>query len=169
MAPCGNKYTGWSIDKYVMTRDNTINVLLETFQKCRQEGEWATLFLETRNGDEFANLKVKLPASHKIGTPGKTFSGSASAAKKIKPKSPSTIRRDRHRMETFLERKTLQESPRSPSATSTPISSPDQQTSFIEEVQVTMPVTEVLEELGVEQQIIQAEKEKDKDKVELNS
>ena len=72
-------------------------------------------------------------------------------------------------METFLERKTLQESPRSPSATSTPIRSPDQQTSFIEEVRVTMPVTEVLKEHGVEQQIIQAEKEKDKDKVAVEN
>ena len=70
-------------------------------------------------------------------------------------------------MKKFLERKTLQESPRSPSATSTPIRSPYQQTSFIEEVQVTMPVTEELKEHGVEQQIIEAEKEKDEEKVSV--
>ena len=37
-----------------MNRDNTITALLETFQECKKRGERATLFLETRNGEEFA-------------------------------------------------------------------------------------------------------------------
>ena len=69
-------------------------------------------------------------------------------------------------MGTFLERKTLRESPRSPSTSSTPISRPSPP-SFSEEVQVTMPVTDVLDEEGVEHQTIQTEKEEDKDKLTL--
>ena len=56
----------------IMNSDNTIMALLETFQECKKRGESATLFLETRNGDEFATLNVKLPR-----TPDETFLGSA--------------------------------------------------------------------------------------------
>ena len=39
-------------------------------------------------------------------------------------KSPSTVRRDQRRLKSFLERKSAQESPGSPTATSTPITKP---------------------------------------------
>ena len=87
-----------------MTGDNTINVLLEAFQECRRRGDWATLFLETKNGNEFATLKVKMPASHTSTKLGNTFHGSAA-----KRKSPSAVRRDRERMEKFVVGKRLQE------------------------------------------------------------
>ena len=89
-----------------MTGDNTINVLLETFQQCRQRGDWATLSLETRNGDEYATFQLKLPAPRATGTPGTPFSGSRSAKKK----SPSRVRRDRQRIETFKKKQSLQQS-----------------------------------------------------------
>ena len=97
-----------------MTGDNTINVLLEAFQECRRRGDWATLFLETKNGNEFATLKVKMPASHTSTKLGNTFHGSAA-----KRKSPSAVRRDRERMEKFVVGKRLQEN-RHPEKLSTP-------------------------------------------------
>ena len=145
-----------SIGQNIMNGD-AISLLLETFQELRRRGDQARLFLETRNGDQFGNLQIKIPRS-KPGAPN--------TSTKIKPKSPSTIRRDRQRMESFLERKTRQESLRSPSASSTPISRPGP-TRSSEEVRVTMPVTEALND-GVEHQVIQTEKEEDKDRVDLN-
>ena len=91
-----------------MNSDNTITALLETFQECKKNGKSATLFLETRNGDEFATLSVKLPR-----TPGKTFLGSA------KKKSPSSLKRDKARLEKFRKEKRFQET-WSPKETSTP-------------------------------------------------
>ena len=109
MAPYGNNFTrlgtGPGTERNSMTGDNTINVLLETFQQCRRRGDWATLFLETRNGEEYATFKMKLPTSRENGSPGTTFFGSAA-----KNKSPSRVRRDKKRMETFITKKRLQES-----------------------------------------------------------
>ena len=135
---------------------DAINLMLETFQELRRRGDQACLFLETRNGEQFGTLRVKITKS-KPGAPNTTAR---------KSKSPSTVRRDQQRMKTFLERKTLQESLGSPSATSTPFSRPGQ-TSSSQEVQVTMPVTEALDEdsLEVEPQITETEEEKDNDKV----
>ena len=93
-----------------MTRDNTIAALLETFQECTSRGENAMLFLETRNGVQFANLRVKLPAS----TSDKTFLGSTA-----KKKSPSTLKRDKVRLVNYLKKKSLQDSWKL-NATSTP-------------------------------------------------
>ena len=54
--------------------------------------------METKNGHELATLKVKVPAR-----PGKTPLGIA------RKKSPSSVKRDKARMEKFLQRKTFQE------------------------------------------------------------
>ena len=91
-----------------MAGNEAITALLETFQGCTKRGESATLFLETKNGHEFATLKVKLAAR-----PGRTSIGLA------RKKSPSTVRRDKARMEKFVQAKTLQET-WCPPATSTP-------------------------------------------------
>ena len=72
------------------------------------------MFLETKNGDEFATLKVKMQASLVSPTLGKTVHGSSA-----KRKSPSAFRRDRERMEKFVMEKRLQET-RHPEKTSTP-------------------------------------------------
>ena len=99
-----------------MTGDNTINVLLETFQQCRQRGDSATLSLETRNGEEKATFKIKLPSARANGTPGANFSGPAA-----KKKSPSRVQRDKKRLETFMTGKRIQESlsPKTPVTPST--------------------------------------------------
>ena len=44
----------------VMNRD-TVNRLVETYHECVASGEKASLFLETRNGLQFANLSVQVP------------------------------------------------------------------------------------------------------------
>ena len=96
VASCGNNFTrlgtGPGIEKDVMTGDNTINVLLETFQQCRQRGEWATLSLETRNGVEYATFKIKVPSASANGSPGTNIFRSAA-----KKKSPSRVQRDKVR------------------------------------------------------------------------
>ena len=89
-----------------MTSDTTIKALLETFQECTTRGENATLILETRNGVQFATLKVKLPVSPTSRTPAKTRVGSTAT----KRKSPSTLKRDRERLENYVKNKSLQES-----------------------------------------------------------
>ena len=92
-----------------MNRNNTITALLETFQECKKRGERATLFLETRNGEEFATLRVKLPR-----TSGEAFLGPA------KKKSPSSVRRDMARLEKYRKEKKFQET-WNPKGTSTPM------------------------------------------------
>ena len=77
-----------------------------------ENGEQARLFLETRNGEQFANLSVKMP----VVKPG-TFQTNMSRSRNRK--SPSSIRRDQNRLKTYLQRKTFQET-WSPGKTSTP-------------------------------------------------
>ena len=100
-----------------MNGGNTINALLEAFKGCRERGEQATLFLETRDGGEFATLRVNLPASHKSHSASKTVLGSTK--NKTPNKSPSTLKRDRERLINFIKKK-RQES-WSDNETSTPL------------------------------------------------
>ena len=79
----------------------TINRLVETFQESAARGEQARLFLETRNGHQFATFSVRAP----VAKPG-TFQTNISRTRK----SPSTVRRDKNRMKSYLQRKLLQES-----------------------------------------------------------
>ena len=98
-----------------MIGDN-ISLLLETFQELTRRGDQAKLFLETRNGEQFGTLTIKIHPS-KPAEPG-TWN------RKITRKSPSTVRRDQRRLREFLQRKSVQESPGSPTAASTPVSKP---------------------------------------------
>ena len=100
-------------DLYIMIGNDTITALLEGFQESKERGEQAMLFLETRNGVQFATLKVKLPDSHK------TVKTSLESAKK---KSPSTVKRDKERLEKFNQRKKLFQENCSFRVTSTPSS-----------------------------------------------
>ena len=87
-----------------MIGDIAINNFLEAFQGCKRRGEKATLFLETRNGHAFATLQLKLPASHTSKpSSDKTIPGST------RKKSPSTLKRDRERLENFVKKKSFQE------------------------------------------------------------
>ena len=81
-----------------MIGNDTITALLETFQESKERGEQATLILETRNGVQFATFNVKLPDSHR------TVKTSLESARK---KSPSTVKRDKERLEKFNQRKKL--------------------------------------------------------------
>ena len=87
-------------------------MLLDAFQECKQRGDWATLFLETKNGEDFATLKVKMAGPQT--RPGQTSFGSSP-----KKKSPSTLRRDRARLEKFMKERRIQET-WVPKTTSTP-------------------------------------------------
>ena len=87
-----------------MTGDTTINMLLDAFQECKQRGDWATLFLETKNGEDFGTLKVKLSGPRTRRTPGQASFGSSP-----KKKTPSTLRRDRARLEKFMKERRIQE------------------------------------------------------------
>ena len=101
-------------------KGDTITTLLETFQECVGKGEQARLFLETRNGEQFANLSVKVP----VVKPG-TFQTNMSRSSNRK--SPSTIRRDQNRLKNYLQRKMSNET-WNPGKTSTPakdLSQPD--------------------------------------------
>ena len=119
---------------------DAINLMLDTFQELRRRGDQARLFLETRNGEQFGTLQIRIPKG-KPGAPNTTH----------KSKSPSTVRRNQQRMKSFIERKILQESLGSPSARSTPISRPGQ-TRSSQDIWVTMPVKEALDKDGLEQQ-----------------
>ena len=75
------------------------------------------LFLETRNGNAFATLQLKLPASRTSSSKpslGKTTPGST------RKKSPSTLKRDRERLENFVKKKSFLET-WCPNAASTPV------------------------------------------------
>ena len=91
-------------------------MLLEPFQQCRQRGEWATLSLETRNGEEYATFKIKVPSASANGSPGANIFRPAA-----KKKSPSRVQRDKKRLETFMTGKRVQESlsPKTPVTPST--------------------------------------------------
>ena len=88
-----------------MNRD-TINRLLETFQESAARGEQASLFLETRNGKQFGTLSVRIPDDRLFGT--------TSTLGSARKKSPSTMRRDQHRLREFLQRKASQDAPDGP-------------------------------------------------------
>ena len=65
---------------------DNISLLLETFQDLTRRGNQAKLNLETRNGEQFGTLTMKIDPS-KPAEPG-TWS------RKSMRKSPSTVRRD---------------------------------------------------------------------------
>ena len=102
-----------------MTGENTITTLLGIFQECKKRGDKASLFLETRNGEEFATFRVSLSASHTVRTPEKPSFGTTT-----KTKSPSTLKRDRKRLDNYRQ-KALEKS-WDPAETSTPAMKPRQ-------------------------------------------
>ena len=65
--------------------------ILEIYQRCKRNGEWAKVYLETQNGQEFVTISV-------------CSSAGAAGVEKTKKKSPSQLRRDRERHSAYLER-----------------------------------------------------------------
>ena len=99
-----------------MTGENTITTLLGIFQECKKRGEKASLFLETKNGEEFATFRVNLSASHTVRTPEKPSFGTTA-----KRKSPSTLKRDRKRLENYRTKSLEKSCDPVKTSTSTPV------------------------------------------------
>jgi len=100
---------------------DTLSQLLESFQQCRRRGESAQLFLETRNGQQFARFSVQLfPAN---------FCYRAKPQDEVmkKRKSPSQMRRDQSRLRKLREKRLSQKTALTPTSarTSTPTSTPN--------------------------------------------
>ena len=77
----------------------TYNTILELYQKCRRNGDWAKVYLETRGRDQFFTISVNVSAGSTAGT----SSGMERESKKRK-KKPGQVRRDQQRRAAFLER-----------------------------------------------------------------
>ena len=142
-------YPGIEKNIMALAGDITINVLLETFQQCRQRGEWATLSLETRNGEEYATFKIKVPSASANKSPGANIFRPA-AKKKSRVK----------RLETFMTGKRVQErqeslSPKTPvtpstkfQAWNTPALDKEENTTFSETTSETSKNVETPEARG---------------------
>ena len=135
----------------------TVSKLLETFQECVARGDQASLFLETRNGIQFANLSVKVPAT-KPGTFQKNISRSKTR------KSPSTVRRDQERLERYRLKKSHESW--SPAATSTPEKEeePPDSTSCSQSVEITTTVDKHVEDVQSDGQDLEKEEDNEKRK-----
>ena len=78
------------------TDKDTISKLLELYQKCKMNGESATLFLETKRGKDTT-------VTFTINSPG---AGTSPATPPIRRrKSPSQLRRDTERSKEFFAKK----------------------------------------------------------------
>ena len=89
-----------------MATNDTVCKLLDLFQYSRSKGEKATLFLETRNGEETATFKVNtagpLPT---FGAPAADFPPLNGT--RLRRKTPSQLRRDRRRLDKFQTSKSF--------------------------------------------------------------
>ena len=78
----------------------TYNNILELYQTCRKNGDWAKVYLETRGGNQFFTISVNVSAGSTAGT----TSGVEKESRK-KKKKPGQVRRDKIRRAAFLERR----------------------------------------------------------------
>ena len=86
-----------------MATDDTIVKLLELYQKCKMNGEQASLFMETMEGmDTTITFRVKAPA-------GSQPAGRDSCPRR-RWKTPSQLKRDRERKDKFLAKKLEEQS-----------------------------------------------------------
>jgi hypothetical protein len=87
-----------------MAADDNIGKLLELFQKCKENGEKASLFMETMNGRETTiTFSINLPA-------GALPAQRNSVPRRQRWKTPSQLRRDKERKDKFLAKKLEEES-----------------------------------------------------------
>ena len=77
----------------------TIHSILDLYQQCRRNGDWARMYLETQDGREYFNISICPSAGKPAGV---------AEEEKVKTKKPSQVRRDRFRRASFLERKQCQ-------------------------------------------------------------
>ena len=78
----------------------TYNNILELYQKCRRNGDWAKVYLETRGKEQFFTISINVSAGSTAGT----TSGVEGESRKRK-KTPAQVRRDQKRRSAFLERR----------------------------------------------------------------
>ena len=128
---------------------HNISLLLETFQELTRRGDQAKLILETRNGEQFGTLTLQIHPS-KPAEPGTSF-------RKSMRKSPSTVRRDQRRLREFLQRKSVQESPGSPTAASTPLTKPGLASSSQESLMSNETSVAILEEKEIDNEKLKDE------------
>ena len=76
----------------------TYNDILELYQKCRRNGDWAKVYLETRGGVQFFTISVNVSAGSAAGA-------TSGMERERKNKKPGQIRRDQNRRTAFLERR----------------------------------------------------------------
>lgn len=77
--------------------NTTVRDLVDVFQESQRKGEFARLFLETRNGIAFVNFSAHLPAGPSAGKENG----------KKKMKSPSSRRRDAARLQAWRDSKDI--------------------------------------------------------------
>ena len=81
-----------------MADEATVKQLLELYQKCKQNGEKASFFMETMNGvDTTITFTIKCLAGTPADSPRRSPRG--------RWKTPSQLKRDKERKEKFLAKK----------------------------------------------------------------
>ena len=92
----------------------TIHSILELYQRCRRNGDWAKIYIETQDGKEFFSFSVSPSAGSSAGGAG------VEKVKSVRKKNPSQVRRDQKRRAAFLERFRQKAEPTAAETTSTP-------------------------------------------------
>ena len=76
--------------------DTTLKKLLDIYQQSKNNGEWASLSLETKGGKEQIHFTLGGPAGNHAGNSWKS---------QVRRKTPSQLRRDQRRKEEFFAKK----------------------------------------------------------------
>ena len=79
------------------SRHITYHNILELYQRCKENGDWAKVYLETRGGNQFFTISVNVSAGSTTGT--------SSGMETKKKKKPGQVRRDKQRRTAFMERR----------------------------------------------------------------
>ena len=85
-----------------MSGKESLNLLLDLYQKCKEKGEWATLFMETKKGKDIITFKIGNNPT------GSTAGNWTPDNQSRKSKTPSQQRRDQKRKDEFLAKKSLE-------------------------------------------------------------
>ena len=97
-----------------MSATTNFNLVLDLYQHLRSNGEWASLFMETKNGQDTITLKI---GNHPAGSSADAWTPQAKTSRK--GKTPSQQRRDQKRKSEFLAKKNLEVATNEPSLSDT--------------------------------------------------
>ena len=84
-----------------MSGTQSLNLLLDLYQQSKEKGEWASLFMETKNGKDIITFRI---GSHPAGSSAETWTPGKHSRK---GKTPSQQRRDLKRKHEFHAKKNL--------------------------------------------------------------